>query len=122
MGGGTILIPLITLILGVQQKTAQGINLLSFIPMAILSLIVHIKNKLVVFRVGVVIIITGTISALISSFIANNMSSDILRKIFGVFLLVVGIYQAVCTIILLFKKGSTNTPKDIQYKIHLWYK
>ena len=49
MGGGTILIPLLTLFLNVPQLQAQTINLISFIPMAIVSLIIHIKNKLVDF-------------------------------------------------------------------------
>ena len=42
MGGGTLLIPMLTIILSVNQKLAQGINLLAFIPMAIVSLFIHI--------------------------------------------------------------------------------
>ena len=47
MGGGTILIPLLTIFFGAEQKTAQAINLVAFIPMAIVSLIMHFKNGLV---------------------------------------------------------------------------
>ena len=46
MGGGTALIPLLTLLLGVPQAAAQGVNLLSFFPMAALALTVHAKNGL----------------------------------------------------------------------------
>ncbi len=49
MGGGTILIPLLTLFLNIPQLQAQTINLISFIPMAIVTLVIHIKNKLVDF-------------------------------------------------------------------------
>ena len=45
MGGGTILIPLLTIFFDVEQQQAQAINLVAFIPMAIVSLIIHIKNK-----------------------------------------------------------------------------
>ena len=45
MGGGTILIPGLVLFVGIEQKTAQGINLLYFMPSAIAALILHIKNK-----------------------------------------------------------------------------
>ena len=45
MGGGTILIPLLTIFFNVGQKEAQAINLVSFIPMAMVSLVIHIKNK-----------------------------------------------------------------------------
>ena len=45
MGGGIILIPVLTIFLGFSQKVAQGITLLYFIPTAVFALIVHIKNK-----------------------------------------------------------------------------
>ena len=44
MGGGTLLIPLLTLGLDVPQQTAQLLNLLTFIPMSAFALIVHAKN------------------------------------------------------------------------------
>ena len=47
MGGGTLLIPLLTIFSGVEQHMAQAINLIAFIPTAIVALIVHIRNKLV---------------------------------------------------------------------------
>ena len=45
MGGGAILIPLLTVFFKVDQISAQAINLVAFIPMAIVSLIIHVKNK-----------------------------------------------------------------------------
>ena len=50
MGGGTLLIPLLTIFYKVSQHTAQAVNLISFIPMAVVALIIHIKNKLVDFN------------------------------------------------------------------------
>ena len=47
MGGGTALIPLLTIFTSVHQKTAQAINLISFIPMAVVALFLHVKNGLV---------------------------------------------------------------------------
>ena len=44
MGGGTLLIPLLTLAAGVEQHLAQAINLMSFVPMSIVALIIHKKN------------------------------------------------------------------------------
>ncbi len=46
MGGGTVLIPLLTIFCGVEQGAAQGVNLLSFLPMSLLALTVHAKNGL----------------------------------------------------------------------------
>ena len=50
MGGGTLLIPLMTLLAGVEQHTAQAINLAAFIPMSAVALAVHLKNKLIDFK------------------------------------------------------------------------
>ena len=41
MGGGTILIPALTIILGVEQHVAQATNLIAFLPMALFSLKSH---------------------------------------------------------------------------------
>ena len=49
MGGGTILIPSLVLFTNISPKLAQSINLISSIPMTIFALIIHIKNKNVVF-------------------------------------------------------------------------
>ena len=50
MGGGTILIPLLSIFYAVSQHTAQAVNLISFLPMAVVALIIHLKNKLVDFK------------------------------------------------------------------------
>ena len=46
-GRGTLTIPLLTMLGGLKQHIAQAINLASFIPMAVIALILHLKNKLV---------------------------------------------------------------------------
>lgn len=90
MGGGTILIPLLTLFLNVPQLQAQTINLISFIPMAIVSLIIHIKNKLVDFKALLKVLPFALGFSVLSSFFALQTDSSILRTIFGVFMLVIG--------------------------------
>lgn len=44
VGGGTLLLLVMTLFLGVDQRTAQGINLLFFLPTALSALLCHRKN------------------------------------------------------------------------------
>ena len=46
MGGGTVLIPLLTIFCGVEQGAAQGVNLVAFLPMSALALTVHAENGL----------------------------------------------------------------------------
>ena len=42
MGGGAILIPMLTVFFSVDQINAQAVNLVAFIPMAIVSLAIHL--------------------------------------------------------------------------------
>ena len=93
MGGGTLLIPLITTILGLEQKSAQLINLVSFVIMAGFVLIMHFKNKLVNIRVGTIFAIFGVIFALITSFITKGISNNVLKILFGVFLIILSIVE-----------------------------
>ena len=54
MGGGTILIPMLITFFSVEQKTAQFINLVSFVFMAIIAVIFHKKNGLIDFGLGLI--------------------------------------------------------------------
>lgn len=101
IGGGVILIPLLTLFTKTNQQQAQGINLLYFIPTAVSSLIIHIKNKKIKFRYALMLIAASLPWAIASSFVAVNLKSDILQKMFAVMLLVTGIYE-------LFSGGSNE--------------
>ncbi len=103
MGGGTLLIPVLTLIFGFDQKIAQSINLLVFIPGAIASLIVHIKNKLLKYKVAIPIIISGVISSVLSAIFAMKLESQTLKFCFAIFLIVVGVYQLITAICFIFK-------------------
>lgn len=90
IGGGAILIPALSLLCGAEQKTAQGINLIYFIPTAVIALIVHIKNKRVDLKAALIIGLCGIVGAIGGSWLAVRLSDELLRKIFGGFLLFVG--------------------------------
>ena len=98
MGGGTLLIPLLTIFCKVGQHTAQAINLISFIPMAIVALIVHAKNKLIEKKNALYIIIPGLVSCIGGCLLSKSMSGDILSKLFGGFLALLSIFQFVSAI------------------------
>lgn len=96
MGGGTLLIPLLTIFLSVDQKIAQGVNLLAFLPMAIVALIIHFKNKMVVTKGIFWIIVPGVISSVGFAFLASMLDNNVLRILFGSFLVLIGVYESVC--------------------------
>lgn len=93
MGGGTVLIPLLSIVCGVTQKTAQAVNLISFIPLAIVSLVIHIKNKLVKFDKILLIILPGIATCVLGCYLARAMSGDLLKRCFGGFLILLSVFQ-----------------------------
>lgn len=96
IGGGIILIPGLTIFLKTQQHIAQSINLLSFIPTAIVAIISHLKQGNIEKGITFKLIISGILGAVIGSFLAIKLPGDTLRRLFGVFLLVMGIYEVCC--------------------------
>lgn len=101
MGGGTLLIPLLTIFLKLEQNVAQGINLLAFLPMSIVALSIHFKNGLVDINRSWPIVILGIISAVAGSFLANYLEPSQLKIYFAIFLILLGVFQFVS---LFFKK------------------
>lgn len=95
IGGGTILIPALVLFVKPEQHIAQSINLMFFIPTAIVALIVHIRNKRIDFKMAAPIVISGLFGAFLGSKLAFSLSSPSLKKWFGVFLLIMGVYEII---------------------------
>lgn len=93
IGGGTILIPSLSIFLDYEQKAAQNINLLYFIPTAVIALITHVKNNNVEKKIIKKIIVFGIIGAICGSLLAGWLNSIILRKLFGVFLIIMGLSE-----------------------------
>ncbi len=93
MGGGTILIPLLTIFFNVGQKEAQAINLVAFIPMAIVSLAIHIKNKRVKKEGLLWIIVPAVLTSVGGGFAAQAVNGEVLKRIFGSFLLLLSVVQ-----------------------------
>lgn len=93
IGGGSILIPSLVLLNNVEQIQAQGINLVVFIPVAIIALFTHRKEGNLDNKYSKKIIIGGVIGAIIGSLIAVRIQQESLRKYFGVFLLAIGLYE-----------------------------
>ncbi|MCQ2564888.1 MAG: sulfite exporter TauE/SafE family protein [Clostridia bacterium] len=95
MGGGTLTIPILTLFLGYQQIQAQGINLVAFLPMAVVALFIHTKNKLVDYKNTWLFSVIGSVFSIVGALIANHLDGIILKRCFAVFLIALGIYQII---------------------------
>lgn len=93
MGGGTILILLLSVFSNLNQHSSQAINLIFFILTTISAIFVNMKGKIIDFKISFQIIIYGIIGALIGSKIAIKVDSGNLRKYFGFFLAIIAIYE-----------------------------
>ncbi len=95
IGGGAILIPALIMLEDISQQMAQGINLTYFIPTALIALAVHLKNKTVEVKTAFIIGGCGIVGAAAGSMTAVMLKSDILQRMFGFFLLFIGIYEII---------------------------
>lgn len=93
IGGGTLLVLYMSAFTKMPQQSAQGINLLYFLPTAAAALVSHIKNKLVVWRAVIPAVITGVPVAVLTAILAVGIEKDLMRKLFGVFVILVGISE-----------------------------
>ncbi|MBP3463994.1 MAG: sulfite exporter TauE/SafE family protein [Clostridia bacterium] len=93
MGGGTILILLLTIFLNIDQHISQATNLIFFIPTSLVATLINVKNKKINFQISKKIITYGVIGAIIGSFISGKLPNQKLKKIFGIFLFIIAIFQ-----------------------------
>ena len=93
IGGGAILIPALTIFLGMGQQEAQHINLLYFIPTAALALRVHFKNGNIEKKGLLPLILWGSITAVGGALIAVKIDAHLLRRGFAIFLLLMAVYE-----------------------------
>lgn len=93
MGGGSILILLLSIFTEYSQKMIQGVNLIFFIPTAIIAIIINLKNKNIDIELSKIIAVLGIIGSIIGSYIALKIPDNILKKAFLTFLIIITIYE-----------------------------
>ena len=93
MGGGTVLIPILTVLCGVPQHLAQSVNLFAFLPMAVFSLRVHAKNGLLDARGTPWMIVPAAALSALGAWLVQGVAAEALRVGFGVFLCILSLYQ-----------------------------
>jgi len=93
IGGGAILIPALTIFLGMEQQAAQKINLLFFLPTAAIALRTHSKNGNIEKKGLLRLTLYGLIAAGVGALIAVQIDGKYLRKGFAVFLLCMAAYE-----------------------------
>lgn len=93
VGGGGLLVIYLTLVKELPQLYAQGINLLFFLPSAIVSLLLKIKLLKSQKELILLLCPAAVISSLVFCLIGAHIGEGILRRIFGVFLIFAAVLQ-----------------------------
>ena len=91
VGGGTLLLLILTLFLGVDPSTARAINLLYFLPTAGVSLFYHRKNALLDKAIIWQAVPIGLLATVAAAWLATAIDTALLRRPFGIFLLINGV-------------------------------
>ncbi len=93
IGGGSLLVLYLTAFAGVSQYTAGGVNLLYFIGCAPAALPGHIRNRAIEWKAVLWCGIAGVATAIPTSLLAAGLDTDLLRRLFGVVLLYIGVKE-----------------------------
>lgn len=93
IGGGAVLIPALGILFGMSQQTAQSINLLYFIPTAVIAVLTHRRKGNIESNGLLKLALFGLIGAAAGALLAMWINADILKKAFGLFLLVMGVIE-----------------------------
>ncbi len=115
MGGGTILILVLSVFLEVEQHVAQATNLVFFVPTSISAIIVSIKSKIIEWKIGIILAISGSIGAILGANISAKMEVKLLKRLFGAFLASIAIYE-IYSLIKEYKKTHKTNNKKKQIK------
>ena len=95
LGGGGVLLIYLTLLGGVEQLRAQGINLLFFIPIGLVSVAIYAFKKQINWKTVLLFALSGLAGAAAGVWLSGIVGGKLVGKIFGGLLILMGITQIV---------------------------
>ena len=93
VGGGSLLLLWLTGVVGMSRDTAAGINLLFFIPSALIACLLRLRQGSLAWKQILPAAIAGALSAGIATWIAGSLDTGVLEKPFGILLIVTGLRE-----------------------------
>lgn len=108
LGGGAVLIIYLAVFTEVSQLTAQGINLVFFVPIAFIAVLIYAKRKKIKWKITIPIAAGGLLGAIIGMLITDTVGGRITGKLFGGLLVILGIKEILSDFIGKLKKSRRN--------------
>ena len=93
VGGGSLLVVWLTAVLSLEPRLAQGMNLLFFLPAALCACLFHIRSRRLPWPLGLPAAGAGCLTAALGAFLAGQMDTELLRKLFGSLLILTGLSE-----------------------------
>lgn len=93
VGGGSLLILWLTLVLGMEHSAARTVNLLFFLPSAVISSLFRWKQGTLQYRKVIQAVLTGVVAAALFSLLGQRIDVSRIRKLFGLLLLITGVRE-----------------------------
>ncbi len=90
IGGGVVLVPILTLLFGLPQHEAQGVSLFMIIPTSIVGAWTHLRMKNVERKIVLPVAVSSVVAAVAAAAVANRLPGPMLSVLFGALLVVVG--------------------------------
>ena len=108
MGGGTFLVPLLSLCFGVEQIFCQSTNVVCFLILAIVCFVIYAIKKLIDFRVVLCVGLPAMIVAGLACLLSIRIQSNVLRIIFACFIILIGVVMLVMNLLQNKNKNKSN--------------
>lgn len=108
LGGGSVLIIYLALFTDTKQLTAQGINLLFFIPIALIAVTVYAFKKQIKWRIVIPFALGGILGAVAGIMLTDVLGGRFTAKLFGGLLVILGIKEIITTVKRYLKKKKDN--------------
>ena len=93
VGGGSLLMLWLTVFLGIAYPTARTINLLFFIPPALISCFFRRKQGALDLKRVLPAILFGVAAAAVTSILSSRFDMALLKKLFGGLLIITGLRE-----------------------------
>lgn len=93
IGGGSLLLLWLTVVLQMDPLSARSINLLFFLPSALIACVIRMKQGALKLKPLVPAIFAGCISAAVFSLVSTKLDVQILKKLFAIILLAAGLRE-----------------------------
>ena len=108
MGGGSLLIVILTSFFHMEQHISQAMNICFYIPTSVTALLIYLKHKQVDTVVGQKLLYAVILGSFLGSYMAQTIETSQLKKFFAGFIFVVGMADVIQTMRMMAKKKGRN--------------